>query len=232
MRVLVTRPQPDAARTATRLAALGHVAIIGPLLQFEALEIRKFPAGRFAAVVATSANAMRAVASSALEPFRFVPFYAVGSHTAAAAREAGFENVTDCHGDAAALAAVLAREIAAPARILHLAGEDRAQDLGRLLASSGIEVEVLELYRMRPVERFGTSAALIGSGLDAVLHFSPRSAATFVALAEREGLATVAQKLRHFCLSQAVADALAPLGVTPEIAAQPNEAALFALLKS
>jgi uroporphyrinogen-III synthase len=232
MRVLVTRPQPDAARTATRLSALGHEAIIDPLLQFEALEIRKFPAGPFAAVVATSANAMRAATSGALEPFRNAPFYAVGSHTAAAARDAGFEKVTDCHGDAAALAAMIAREIAAPALILHLAGEERAQDLGQLLAPHGIEVEVLELYRMQPAERLGTSAALIGSGLDAVLHFSPRSAATFVALAEREGLATVAQKLRHLCLSQAVADALAPLGVRPEIAARPNEAALLALLKS
>jgi uroporphyrinogen-III synthase len=189
MRVLVTRPQPDAARTAARLAELGHEAVIDPLLQFEPLEIRKFPGGRFAAIVATSANAMRAAKSSRLSRSDTLPLYAVGSHTAAAAREAGFDNVTDCHGDAAALAAVLARELAAPARILHLAGEDRAQDLGQLLAPHGIEVEVLELYRMRPAERLGPSAALIGSGLDAVLHFSPRSAATFVALCEREGLA-------------------------------------------
>jgi uroporphyrinogen-III synthase len=232
MRVLVTRPQPDALRTAERLAALGHEAIVDPLLQFEPLEIRKFPGGPFAAIVATSANAVRAATSGALEPFRYVPFYAVGSHTAAAAREAGFENVTDCHGDAAALAATLVQQIAPPARVLHLAGEERAQDLGHLLAPHGIEVEVLELYRMRPVERFGASAALIGSGLDAVLHFSPRSAATFVALCEREGLAEASRNLRHLCLSQAVAAALAPLGVRAEVAAQPNEAALLALLKS
>jgi uroporphyrinogen-III synthase len=194
-------------------SALGHEAIVDPLLQFEALEIRKFPAGPFAAIAATSANAMRAAAAGAADSLRALPLYAVGSHTAAAAREAGFENVTDCHGDAFALAAMLVQQIAAPARVLHLAGEERAQDLGQLLAPHGIEVEVLELYRMRPVERFGPSAALIGSGLDAVLHFSPRSAATFVALCEREGLVEASRNLRHLCLSQAVAAALAPLGV-------------------
>lgn len=233
MRVLVTRPQPDAARTAARLAELGHEAIIDPLLQFEPLEIRKFPAGPFAAIAATSANAMRAAGEmEAIEAFRVLPLYAVGGQTAAVAREAGFENVIDCDGDAAALAAMLARQIAPPARVLHLAGEARAQDLGHLLAPHGIEVDVLELYRMRPADRLGASAPLIGSGLDAVLHFSPRSATTFVALCEREGLVEASRNLRHLCLSQAVADTLAPLGARPEIAAQPNESALLALLKS
>jgi uroporphyrinogen-III synthase len=236
MRVLVTRPEPDASRTAANLRRLGHEAVVDPLLAIEPLAAIKIPAGPFAGVGVTSATAMRAAtaasAATLLDPVRALPLYAVGAHTAEAAREAGFKNVRHADGDAAALAGLIVRELPAASRVLHLAGEDRAQDLGRLLAPHGIEVAVLELYRMRPAEKLGASAAALASGLDAVLHFSPRSAATFVALAEREGLGAAARRPRHLCLSQAVAASLAPLGVTPEIAAAPNEAALLALLNS
>src|SRR5690606_13990634 len=142
-------------------------------------------------------------------------------------------DVRDANGDAVALASLIASAIPPGARVLHLAGEDRAQDLGALVAPAKIAVAAWTLYRMRAAESFGPAAAALASGtLDAVLHFSPRSAAIFVALAEREGLVRAAQKVRHLCISQAAAAALARLPVTPEIAAEPREAALVELLKA
>lgn len=234
MRVLVTRPEPDAARTAARLAELGHETVIEPLLAIEPIAIETIPPRSFAALAATSANAMRVAGDMpALDSLRALPLYAVGNHTAIAAHEAGFTTVIDADGDAAALAQNLSRYVKPPARVLHLAGAERAQELGPLLAADGIEVEVLELYRMRPADRLGAAAASILTGqVDAVLHFSPRSAATFVALVERQRLADAARALRHLCLSQAVAAPLAAIGAKTEIAAAPNEAALLALLNS
>lgn len=234
MRVLVTRPQPDASRTAASLERLGHEVVVDPLLSVEPLPIEAPPAGPFSAVAATSANAMRAAGAMVeLAGLRSLPFYAVGSRTAEAARQAGFRNVQDADGDAAALARLIARELPAASRVLHLAGEERAQDLGASLAPAEIAVEVLVLYRMRPAKTFGQAAAAISSAkFDAVMHFSPRSAAIFVALAEREGLAGAVRGLRHLCISQAAAAPLVAIGAIVEIAAEPREDALIALLDS
>jgi uroporphyrinogen-III synthase len=234
MRVLVTRPQPDAARTAARLEAMGHEAVVDPLLTLEAAKMSKVPAGRFAALAATSANALR-VAGAMVEfgGLRTLPLFVVGSHSADAAHEAGFRNVTSAGGDAAALAALLSQRVGKGGRVLHLAGEERAQELGELLAPAGIGVDVLIVYRMRAAGNLGSSRdAIAGKRLDAVLHYSPRSAATFVALVEAAGLVNEVLKLRQLCLSRAVAKPLADLGAKVEVAKQPNENALLALLDS
>jgi uroporphyrinogen-III synthase len=148
-------------------------------------------------------------------------------------REAGFENVEDADGDAVALARLIARELPAGSRVLHLAGEERAQDLGVLLVPAKIAVEVFALYRMRAAESFGAAAAAMSSGkLDAVMHFSPRSAATFVALAEHQGLAGSVRRLRHLCISQTAAAPLIAIGAEVEVSAEPREDAMAALLDS
>lgn len=234
MRVLITRPQPDASRTAAHLERFGHEVVVDPLLSIEPLPAKELPAGPFAALAATSANAMRvAYDVTVLDSVRPLPLYAVGAHTAEAAREAGFKDVQDADGDSAALARLIARELPAGSRVLHLAGEERAQNLGALLAPAQIAVEVLVLYRMRVAETLGAAAAALSTGkLDAVMHFSPRSAAIFVAIAERQGLAEAVQRLRHLCISQAAAAPLVALGANVEVAAEPREDSLAALLDS
>jgi len=234
MRVLVTRPQPDASRTAAYLEGLGHDVVVEPLLFVEPLPAREMPAGPFTALAVTSANAARIAGATAVpEELRRLPLYAVGTRTADAAREAGFENVEDADGDAAALARLIARELPAGSRVLHLAGEERAQDLGVLLVPAKIAVEVFALYRMRAAESFGAAAAAMSSGkLDAVMHFSPRSAATFVAIAEHQGLAGSVRRLRHLCISQTAAAPLIAIGAEVEVSAEPREDAMAALLDS
>jgi uroporphyrinogen-III synthase len=117
--------------------------------------------------------------------------------------------------------------------VLHLAGEERAQDLGELLAPAGIGVEALIVYRMRAASGLGASYEEIAAkDLDAALHYSPRSAAIFVALVEAAGLVNEVLRLRHLCLSQAVAKPLVDLRAKVEVAKQPNESALIALLDS
>jgi uroporphyrinogen-III synthase len=234
MRVLVTRPQPDAARTAVRLEAMGHQVVVDPLLTLEAATASKLPDNRFAVLAATSANALRvAGAMVELDRLRSIPLFVLGSHTADAAREVGFRDVTSADGDAAALAALLSQRVGKGGRVLHLAGEERARELGELLAPAGIQVDVLIVYRMRAANSLGSSRdAIAGKRLDAALHYSPRSASTFVALVQAAGLVNEVLSLRHLCLSQAVAKPLADLGAKIEVAKQPNESTLLALLDS
>jgi uroporphyrinogen-III synthase len=234
MRVLVTRPHPDASHTADELVRRGHRALVEPLLTIEILAAVPPPPDLFSAVAITSANAARiAGASIQFDSLRTLPLFAVGGHTAAAGREAGFHTVHDAAGDAASLAALIGRTVQPGSRVLHLAGADRARDLGALLAPARVTVEVLALYRMRPAETLGQAASALTAGeVDAVLHFSSRSAATFVTLAERQGLSEAARKLRHFCISQTVARQLAPIGAEVAVARQPREESLLELLDS
>jgi uroporphyrinogen-III synthase len=231
MRVLVTRPEPDASRTAALLKSRGHHAVIDSVLAVDLIPAER-PSGNFAAVAVTSATALRAAQSNVdLDPLRALPLYAVGRRTADTAREAGFRRVHDAAGDAASLARLLSASLTPGSRVLHLAGEDRARDLGPLVAGAKIEVEVLVLYRMPMAESLGPAAAALSAGdVDAALHYSARSATAFAALAEQAGLSDAVKKLRHLCLSQAVAAPLAARNWRVEVAPEPNEAMLLDLL--
>ena len=61
VRLLVTRPEPDASETAARLRALDIDAVVSPLLQARMLTTTLPPAPGFAALAITSANALRAL---------------------------------------------------------------------------------------------------------------------------------------------------------------------------
>src|SRR5438477_8010376 len=203
MRVLVTRSEPDAARTASSLRAAGHDVVVDSLLAIEPLAF-DVPPGEFAAVAATSANGLRAAAAiPAMAKFKSLPLFALGGQTANAARLAGFVHIEIAGGDAQALGELLARRLSAGARVLYLAGEKRARDLAAITAAAEIAIETRIVYRARAAEQFRQSTAqkLRARELDAVLHFSPRSAETFLALARKAGLESTLPSIRHLCLS-------------------------------
>ena len=83
MRLLLTRPEPDAQRTAAALRAQGHDVIIAPLLRIEPAADAEIGAGPWAAVLITSANAAHAVTAHArVAPLRALPVFAVGRRSA------------------------------------------------------------------------------------------------------------------------------------------------------
>lgn len=209
MRVLVTRPEPAASRTAARLRALGHEVVVAPLLIPRAVDW-SVPPGNWQAVAFTSASAP-GLAGDALKSLVHLPAYAVGEATAAAAREAGFAGVRPARGDASAVFRLAARD--GIARLLHLAGHDRSE----ATVPSGLTVGVTTVY-----------AADLASGLpvfdgDVVLLYSARTAAHFATLfaGERSALALTA-------LSPQVAAAAGSGWARVIVAAEPTEDALFA----
>jgi uroporphyrinogen-III synthase len=231
MRVLVTRPLPEGARTATALRERGHDVLLAPLMQ-----VRPVPAvltGTWSAVIVTSANAPRALTPSQLGPLLALPLYAVGERSAQAARAAGFREVRTPHGDADALMHLIAERYAnESAPYLYLAGEHRAADIEGALAARGIKVKTVVVYRNIttgfPPELFD---AVEKRALDAVLHFSRRSAENFVAGAKAAGLLAQALTPKHLCLSAQVAEPLQAAGAGQvAIARRPDETALLELL--
>jgi len=232
MRILVIRPEPDAARTAEKLRASGHEVTVDSLLSVEAVPF-DVPRQTYAALAVTSANALRVAGEApALAKLKALPLYALGMQTANAARLAGFSNIEAAGGDASALAELLARRLPAGSRALYLAGEDRARDLAALTAAAKIAIETVIVYRAKAAARLqpATAAKLAAGEFGAVLHFSPRSAEIFLRLVREAGCEAALKTPRHLCLSAAVAAALAPAGIAAEVAARPDEAALLALL--
>lgn len=236
VRLLLTRPEPDNARSAAALRALGHEVLCAPLLAAEPARNIGIPPGPFDAVAITSANAARS--SSALSgrhAIRDVPLFAVGTRSADAARAAGFTDVRVCEGDVKRLATKLTAAFAGrAARCLYLAGEERAGDLAAMLEPHGIRVDTVVVYRMRarPDLPEDVRAALEAGDVDGVLHYSPRSASVFLTAARAAGQRAAAARARHFCLSPAVAAPLKEAGMTLlTVAEHPDEASLFRLLE-
>jgi uroporphyrinogen-III synthase len=233
MRVVLTRPLEDSERTAAALRARGHEVLVAPLMQVEpvAADIRPSWGG----VVITSANAPGAIATHpAREALIKLPLYAVGKRSADAARAAGFTDVTSAGGDVRDLARlIVSRRADAAGPLLYLAGEDRAADLIGELIARGIAAEMAVVYRaaFAPFPP-ALIAALKGGEVDAVLHYSKRSAESYLAGAGLAGLTGQALTPRHFCLSDQIAAPLVAVGAgLISVAKRPDEASLIALLE-
>jgi uroporphyrinogen-III synthase len=230
--MLVTRPEPDASETAARLGALDIDAVIEPLLVAETLTTTLPAAEGFAALAATSANALRALHDRGeLPQFRKLPLYAVGDRTAALGREFGFAEVVSANGNLDALVALLAKAgIAGP--VLYPAARDQSGNLAQALAPHGVMVITTAIYRMQPVAalRRTTLAGIDSGAIGGALFYSRRTAQTFARLAA--GLRDKA-KLGMLCLSEAVAEPL--LGahfVRVSLADHPSEEAMMTLALS
>ena len=206
-RVLVTRAMPEAEETASQLHALGHEVLIAPLRTVEDVPT-PFPEPRPDAVIATSRNALRH-GGPVPAGWRGLPLFCVGEKTAEAAREAGFSHVTPAGGDAAALQVMIAKACLPRSRLVYLAGEPRGPELETALRVAGFALETLLRYRMRDLDDLPDSAriALAEGRLDAALHFSAESARAFFKRAQSADLMAAACRLRHACLSPAVAAA-------------------------
>ena len=232
MAVLVTRPAPDNDRSATALRARGFEVLLAPMLRFEPVALPDEAGRDAAAVIVTSSNALRAAAPQlARSALLTLPLFAVGEHTAAAARQAGFTQVMSADGDAGALSDLVTRErangrIKADAPLLYLAGADISRDLAGELAGRGFEVITQTVYRMAPVTTLPRDVcdAFAKNAITAVLHYSRRSAAAFVAAIRADGVEISALAVPHCCMSANVAEVLREAGATQvTIAAHPNE---------
>lgn len=228
MRLLVTRPAEDGAATAAALAERGHRALLAPLLQTVFLHGPPPRLDDVQAILATSANGVRALAARTGR--RDLALFAVGPQTAAEAARLGFSQVRNADGDAAALAAAAAGW-AAPDKgiLLHVCGENAPGLLAARLEGQGFSVRRAVLYRVDAVPALPADVEkALGDGtLEGALFFSPRSAAVFAALAGGRRLET----LTAFCISAAAAAALSPLVLrATRVAAAPNQGALLDLL--
>jgi uroporphyrinogen-III synthase len=237
--VLVTRPHPDDEATAASLRAKGLNVLLAPMLRFEPVAFHDDVDAHYGAVVVTSANALRGIephlAGSRLLK---LPLFAVGEHTATVARRAGFGHVIPAHGDAASLrdsvlAGVKAKVLKKASTLLYLAGADLARDLAGELGERGFSVVTYTTYRMNPVANLPqqVSDAFAANRIEAVLHYSRRSARAFLDATRAAGVEISALAIPQCCISDAVALIVRDAGASQVMVARsPDENALFEVL--
>jgi uroporphyrinogen-III synthase len=235
MRLLVTRPEPDALRLRALLEEAGHEATVEPLLSVSFESNAPIDLEGAQALIATSRNALGALAAGpALSQARRLPLFAVGKATAAKARALGFATVITGAGTAAELVAHIASALDPAAGLLvHLAGDTLTGDLEGELETHGFRVVQTVVYRMRTATGLSeaTIAQLAAGEIDGVILMSPRTAAVYAALVHKHGLAAAIRSLPHFCLSASVARRLQPLGtISTRIADAPRLEEVLALI--
>jgi uroporphyrinogen-III synthase len=205
--------------------ALGHEAVVAPLLAVQILPDVEIDLKGVAALAFTSANGVRAFADANGE--RGLKVFAVGSATAQAARAAGFKSVLSADGDVEALAEGIAvRRGELRGAVLHPGAAEPAGDLAGALEKHGVVARRLILYETAPVT-LDAEAAQAYARSDAVLLHSPRAAQVLAKLLKIHP----APHLRVLGLSKAVIRPLSRIALGGRaVPPFPLEAALLNLI--
>ena len=229
--ILIARPDPGASETARLVADMGFEPLLAPALTIQAIAARFPPAKAVAAVLVTSGNALVAC----LPLFRDTPLFAVGDATAARARGLAFTRVASASGDAAALAALVARALRPSDGTLLLAsGRGQGLKLAAVVRKAGFRVLRRVVYASNPAVALpdAVAEALRAEQVRAVLFFSAETARAFVRLIGREDLRETVRAVDAFAIGAAAGMALQVLPWRRiGVAAKPTQDAMLALLR-
>lgn len=236
MRLLVTRPEPDAQALAGELRTLGHDPVLQPLLEFHRVAFDVDRLRDAQAIVITSGNSLRALQETpGFERIAGAPFYCVGDETARRAQAIGLRTLLATAENAEQLAARIVSSARKDSPLVHLTGEHQAFDLAGALAREGLLFETIPVYSMEASREFAPQVErmLKAHEIDGVILMSPRTAAIYVSLCHRHAIADCAKTPLYLCLSDNVAAKLASL--KPQrvrISDKPNRKALLELLQT
>lgn len=226
--VLVTRPRDDGeAFAAALLARLGARVrpVLAPLIAPRYLS-PPLPAGDFAAVVFTSAQAVEGARRLAVTLPR--PAWCVGRKTAAAATAAGFK-ATSADGAAEDLLKLILSK-PPDGRLLYLRGSDTRGNLLERLIASGVHTDCAIVYTQEPQPLTQEALGLLRTPRPVLVPlFSPRTAGLFRAALPPDRHAS----LHIAAISISVADALADLPrAALAIALRPDARAMLDAVES
>ena len=219
MRLLVTRPEPDALKLRAALRGArprGHRRAAADVsLRGRRADRPRRRAGADRHQPQRACARSSRIACSA--PRAQLPLFAVGQATRRRRARLGFEMVVTGAGTAHELVAHIVvggrpggRPAAASGR--RYAGRRSRRASWRRRASASMQPRRLShaaaagAFARRPIEQLALGE------IDGVILMSPRTAAIYAALMRKHGLVSVARELIHFCLSEAVARRLAAAG--------------------
>jgi uroporphyrinogen-III synthase len=224
-RIALFRARKDAASSAARLRRFGFSVAQLPVIEIAPLPFATAKT-RYDAIVATSAKAFLSEAPVD----RASPLFVVGARTAREGEARGWRLAAPPAPDAERLVETLERLTKPGASLLYLAGRDRKHALEAALGATRA-LEVVEAYAAEARTGWRPAEARALASCAFALHYSPRSAALAVRLAEAAGLSGRFAAMTHVCLSAEVAGPLEEIGAAHVLVAErPDEPALLAAL--
>lgn len=234
MRVLVTRPEPGASHTADRLRELGHEPVVLPLSRIVGVSPTPVPSTLgFLGTIVTSTNAITHMPVQLHRRLSELPCYVVGSRTADAAAESGFDvRVTAL--DTGELARVLADEFQQGDSLAYACGRVRMPTLESELSTRSIRVIAIEVYDTIQVSHAPDFVfdAISEAPIGAILVYSVVAARQIGAFLSQIEFSENLANSSIYCLSERIADELSKFPNRNVIVAlSPNEAALLDALK-
>ncbi len=212
MRLVITRPRPDAEHLARRIETLGHDALTAPVMDMRWHRVNPPDPARLSGLIITSRNALRGLEKNHdLAPYADLPLFAVGRKSAEAAKNRGFSQVFEAAGRAPDLLPLITRHFTAPphAPLYHPGGRKLAFDLAPGLQREGIGLTRQIVYETVALDTLPPAlvSSLETATVDGVLLLSPRTARLFGALVTKQGLAHHFSTVSSLCLSPNVAAA-------------------------
>ena len=211
-RLLVLRPEPGASATVERARRVGLDAAAVPLFEVEPLGWEAPEAASFDGLLVTSANAIR-LGGEELQKLLGLEVYAVGTATADAAREAGFDVASTGDAGVDRLLGSIEQDL----KLLHVCGQHRREprDVRQ-------EITALPVYHASAIDNPDLSTA---SGAVALIH-SPRGGRRFAELVRDRSTIAVA------AISPEAGEAVGSGWQSVHAAEQPTDDALLALAAS
>lgn len=233
MRVLVTRPEPGAGRTAKRLRQRGHDPVVLPLSRIVPVTPNPVPSTLgFLGTIITSSNAVTCMPVALHRRLSELPCHVVGEHTAEAALTSGFD-VRSMAMDTDELAKLLTDEFQSGARLAYACGRVRRPALQAALERNGIELFAIEVYDTIQFS-YATDyilETLSGPPIEAVLAYSVVAARQIRDFLVRADTSKKLFNTTIYCLSERVASEFHSLnGIEVLSAKLPTEQSLLELL--
>jgi uroporphyrinogen-III synthase len=217
--VLITRHPSDCAELQGLLDPCGITLRPYPVLRIEdsvdddgwrTVALRTASLDEAPWIVLASPRAPRrfvaACAERGFEVLASCPAAAVGTSTAQAADEAGFDVEIIGPGTGEGLALELVERLERPTTVIFACGHDRRPELPQILSEAGHTVLPVEVYRMVPTPN--RELPPLGPSLDAVILTSPRAASLYL-----DGVGGLPLPCLHWALGPTTQAAAAAIGI-------------------
>ena len=207
--VLITRPEDDSTAIAYAVNQKGYPAFCEPLLDVVFYDIDLPDLKNYAALVFTSANAVRAFVQKS--DVRHIPVFTVGDNTLEEVRRHDFQKYKSAQGDVDDLITLLSAEQIDGAA-LYVRGEVVSRPLQGMV--EGLKIDEIILYHTEKAGKISQNCLeLMADGtFSNVLFFSARTAETFADLVKGETLAKEGLKgTKALCLGDSMVEYLSVL---------------------
>lgn len=234
MRVLITRAEPAASRTADRLLGTGFDPVIFPL--FELTDTgQELSIADQNSIIFTSANAIEVLKRRGWKPPNSLrTAWCVGEQTASMAVELGFECVEKANGGGSSLAKMISESVdARQTSFLYPTTPDRSFDMPAALERHGAKVTQVEIYQTTKVspdrEKFQQQVQKCRDG--AALVYSRRSGKHLAKCIEHLGDKSLTQSITIIGISQTATEPFhAQLWKGVYSSEKPDEHSVFVML--